>query len=437
MRLNRKLDFVSDPGLAGLLGTALLHASHNEERNLLCNPLVICIRERIWNPATDWSGWEKLCEDGYHSKLATSRATWANHGSQEKINFNISLPSAISVGSSPHPPSIDVHDGPGFPPPGSPYGPARLDDMEELNKFEPLVGPYNRGNANRQGQIERSDGVGNAPTGIQRRVDMDQPYDDESSADRSRQVLSRSPPSALQSTPDSSPSGRAPASPSTSLSGRRMRAGRWGRNAMEAARSAGSRMSPSRLSSPRHPNTSPRSNTVVSNWVTPPPSYADAVRGITGYFSPRRNTPATRSPLRNMMSSLSISTQPSTPRRREATVPYRNLGDSSIGSASVDLPSQGVSATANQSESVPSEVHCRPTSNRLVSAPSQRAEMPATTLDQENAPFASRETRRSQRLKTTTTQSRAREMGHIPIQGRPVLRDSMSLENLRTNIGPV
>lgn len=437
MRLNRKLDFVSDPGLAGLLGTALLHASHNEERNLLCNPLVIAIRERIWNPTTDWSGWEKLCDDGYHSKLATSRATWANHGSQEKINFNISLPSAISVGSNPHPPSIDVHDGPGFPPPVSPYGPARLDDMQELNSFESLVGPYNRGNANRQGQDERVYDVGNAPAGNQHPVDMGQPYDGESSADRPGQGLSRSPPSGLQSTPDSSPSGGTRAWPSTSLTGRHMTAGRWSRNAMEAVRSAGSRMSPSRLSSPRHPNMSPRGNTVASNWLTPPPSYADAVRGITGYFSPRRNTPATRSPLRNMMSSLSISTQPSTPRRREATMPNHNLSDSTIGSSSVDLPSQGVSATANQSESIRLEANHRPIPSRFVTAPDERAEISATTLDQENAPFASRETRRSQRLKTASTQRRMREMGQVPIHGRPVLRDSMSLENLRNNVGSV
>lgn len=137
------------------------------------------------------------------------------------------------------------------------------------------------------------------------------------------------------------------------------------------------------------------------------------------------------------MSSLSISTQPNAPRHREATVPNHNLGDSSIGSGNVDLPSQGVSATANQSESVLLEANRRPIPSRFVTAPSEHAEMSATILDQENVPFAGRETRRSQRLKTATTQRSVRAMGQIPIQGRPVLRDSMSLENLRNNIGSV
>lgn len=355
-----------------------------------------------------WTDISKNPRTGFDPSNARVTVRWISKRRQNKISITVTIPYGRCNAANPNFALKYGSRGPILHPAQPPPGSSLLEVDETLHDWAQKEDRFhNQANARRnttdetRGSRPPRDGQGQTPN----QFNVDNALDDPHHLTALRLPSSESQSVSLV---------QARGSPNNNPVGRQQQATGWSRSALATIRSVGSRLSPSRMESPRHVMTMSPRNNAVSN--TPPPTYADTVRGVPAHFSP----------LRNLISSLSISTQPSTPPRSDAVNLDRNATDSFPDDPdSVNRPYHTGSASLSQSEHVPS-AEVRPSSSREAEVTSNRPVIPVTSHGNESATQSNIWTRRSQRLSTSKVQRQVREMGPVEIRGRLAIHDTSS-----------
>lgn len=394
--------------MAYLLCTVLADMVGLEEEMILGHPIIVSLREKIWHPNMFWTDISKNPRTGFNPSNARVTVRWLSKRRKDKISITVTIPYGRCNVANPNFALKYGSRGPILHPAQPPPGSSLLEVDETLHDWAQKEDHFhNQANARRNTSDETR---GSRPLGGDQGQGPNQFNVDNALDNPHRSTTSRLLPSESQSVSLVEAHG----SPNSSPIGRQQQATRWSRSALETIRSAGSRLSPSRTESPRRfLAMSPRNN-AVSN--TPPPTYTEAVREMPTYFSP----------LRNLISSLSISSQPSTPPRREAVNLDRNAtGSFSDSPGSENRPYHTGSASLNQHEHVPSG-GARLSLSREAEVTPNHPVIPVASHGNESATQSNIWTRRSQRLSKSKLKRQVRGMGPVEIVGRLAIHDTSS-----------